>query len=788
MTTIDVGPSNPTGRQRRKQGDLMLTGRGGYLEDIELPGMLHAAVLRSSEAHARIVSIDTAAAAAAPGVKLVLTGAELAEQLPEIAHLFDPAAFGARTTGFRALAVERVIYEGEPVAVVVADVLADAEAARALIEVEYAPSAAVHDVEAALAPGAPWVFPEWETNELADIPFVVGEPDAAFDRAPKVIEGELHIQRYHTAPMETRGYIAQWGDDGRLTFYASTQNPHPLRTQLATMLGISQREVRVITTRVGGGFGHKFPGFPEEGMLAVLSRMLDAAVKWVESRQECLLVGGREYAHRFSVAFDERGRILALRDRIEGDIGALGAGAGWGMVYVAGMTLPGPYKVEHFEVHAVPVVTNKPPWNGAIGYGKESATLMIERAIEMIAAELDLDSVDVRLANFIGAEEFPYWVGAKRLDSGDYAGALRQLLELGDLVGRREERDRARREGRLVGVGIAFELCPEGGDFPGSLLRGYDTSTVRVDPMGAVTVLTGVTSPGTGNETGIAQVVANELGIDFDEVSVLSGDTDVAPYGFGNFSSRGMNVGGGSALLAARDIRERLARAAGILLEVEPASLEFSSGQIGVPDGPAMPFDEVAGQVYSRSIAIPGIDEPQLEATRTWGPENMVHTPDELGRTSGYPTFPYSVHMALVEVDAVTGVVRVSDYAVVHDCGVIINPSLVEGQLQGSIAMGIGGALWEELRYDGGHLVAKTFKHYLTPRAPDLPTIRMGHQVTPSPYTVLGTKGAGESGVAGAVAVIANAVNDALAPLGVRVDEMPLSPPRLVAAMAGAQR
>ena len=785
-------PANPPdpARARRKGGELMLTGRGGYLDDVVMPGMLHAAILRSPHARADILGTDLDAARAMPGVRLALDGAQLAEHLPRIAHLFDPAAFGAHTASFRALAVDRVIHEGEPVAVVVADTLAAAEAARDAIQVRYASSQPVTDMRAALKPASPLVFEDWGTNALGDFPFQEGDPDAAFAGAPHVVEGEIRIQRYNTAPLETRGYVASWGDDGRLTFYASTQNPHPLRTLLATMLGISESDIRVIATRVGGGFGHKFPGFPEEGLLAVVSRIVDAPVKWLETREDCMLVGGREYHHTFAAAYDDTGRILALRDRVLGDVGALGAGGGWGMVYVAGMTLPGPYKILDYDIRAVPVVTNKPPWNGAIGYGKESATLLLERIVELIAADLGIDSVNVRMVNFIPKDEFPYWVGAKRLDSGDYAGALRQLVELGDLEQRRRTRAERRARNELPGLGLAFELCPEGGDFPGSLLRGYDTATIRVDPAGAVTVLSGVTNPGTGNDTGIAQVVAGELGVELGQVTVRQGDTDVSPYGFGNFSSRGMNVGGGSALLAARVIRERLARAAAVLLEIDAADLEFVAGRIrprGAGEGIA--FGEVANKVYGMSIAIPGIDEPQLEATRTWGPENMLHVPDERGRTSGYPTFPYSAHLAEVELDRATGVVTIHDYTCVHDCGVVINPTFVEGQLQGSIAMGIGGALWEELPYDrDGRLGARTFKQYLTARAPDLPRVRLGHQVTPSPYTLLGTKGAGESGVSGAVAAIANAVNDALSPLGAVVHEMPLTPPRLLAAINEASR
>ena len=374
MTASDVlGEDAVAGagqRVRRKQGNLVLTGRGGYLDDVELPGMLHAALLRRTEPHARITRIDTSAASALPGVRRVLTGAEAGDHVGIIPHFFDPVAVGARTVNFRCLAVETVRHAGEAVAAVVAvvaDTLAEAEAARDAIVVEYEPLPAVLDPEAALEPGAPVVFPEWGTNELADIPFTEGDPDGVFASAPHLIDGEIRIQRYNTAPLETRGYIASWGLDDRLTFYASTQNPHPLRTHLARMLDISESRVRVVATRLGGGFGHKFHGYPEEPLICALAKLVGAPVKWLETREESMLVGGREYVHHFSVGHDDDGKILAIRDRILGNIGTLGSLGGWGMTYVAGMAFPGPYKVKHYEVHAVPVVTNKPPWNGAIG-------------------------------------------------------------------------------------------------------------------------------------------------------------------------------------------------------------------------------------------------------------------------------------------------------------------------------------------------------------------------------------------------------------------------------------
>ncbi len=755
--------------------------------------MRHAAILRSPHPRALIRSVDTGQAAACPGVRVVLTGREAAGMTTVIPHFFDPALVGGQTHDFRCLAVDQVRYAGEPVAAVVADTQQDAQAALESIIADYEPLPFVTDPAEALADGAVKVFDHWAGNVMIRLPFTEGDAAARIAAAPHVITDEIRIQRYQTAPLETRGYLAAWSPDGRLTVYASAQNPHPLRSHLASIFGLAESSVRVIATRLGGGFGHKFHGMPEESLVCLLARLSGTPVSWVESRAECMLTGAREFVHQFTVGFDDDGRIVGLRDQVLANIGGLGASGGWGMAFVAGMAFPGPYRVKDYEVESVAVVTNKPPWNGARSYGKESAALALERIIDMIAAELGQDPATVRFRNFIPPEEFPYWTASKHLDSGNYAGALRQVLDLAGYDRQREAQAQAREAGRLLGVGIGFELTPEGGDFSGTLLRGFDTSTVRMDPAGGVTVLTGVTSPGTGNETGIAQLVASELGISPDDVDVVQGDTDICPYGYGNFSSRSLTVGGAAAVLAARDVRATLGVAARLLLQADPAEpLRFADGRAWAVSAPGrtVTVAELARTVFLRSHVLPGLNDAQLESTRTYSPANVHSVPDEKGRWSPYPSFPYSAHVASVEIDPETGIVQLTGYAGVHDCGTIVNPVFVEGQFLGAIAMGIGGALWEELSYNQrGELTSTSFKKYLLPRAPDLPWIRTGHQVTPSPFALHGMKGAGESGVAGAVASVANAVNDALLPLGVRVHQMPLTAPRILdAIMLGGQR
>jgi len=397
----------------------------------------------------------------------------------------------------------------------------------------------------------------------------------------------------------------------------------------------------------------------------------------------------------------------------------------------------------------------------------------------------------VRRRNFVGRGEFPYTTNTGlRLDSGDYEGALDRALAAVDYPRLRERQRDARTQGRLFGIGIGFEMTPEAADFPGTMVGGFDTSTVRIDPSGDVTLLTGITSPGTGNDTAVAQIVADLLGIEPAQVAVVQGDTDVCPYGFGNGNGRSTIMGGGSAHLAALDVRAKLATVAGVMLAAAPERLEFAGGLIVDPaSARSVTLPEVAYAVYSEAFARAGGIDPPLEATRVYRPGNIDHTPDARGRIQPYTTFSNAVHVSVVEIDRETGSVSLLRHAVVDDCGTMINPLAVAGQMHGAIGMGIGGALSEQLRYDAaGRLLATGFKTYLVPRASDVPAIELSHQVTPSPFTVHGEKGAGEAGVGGSIAAILGAANDALSPLGVVIRSLPLTPERVHAAIATATR
>ncbi|MGH2375531.1 MAG: xanthine dehydrogenase family protein molybdopterin-binding subunit [bacterium] len=765
-------------------GDLFVTGRARFVADITLPGMLHCAILRSPHAHARIRAIEVAAASRAPGVARVLTSVQAREHIPQIPHRVDPAIYGGRHADVHCLAPDVVIYAGQPVAAVVAASREDARAALRHIAMDYEILPAVLDGEAALTPDAPRVIEGWPDNVLYTARHEGGDVAAAFAGADHTLAATIRIHRYSTQPIETRAYVAEPNRfNDTLTLYATTQNPHQLRHMLAGALGVPENRIRVVVPNLGGAFGLKMIGHPEESLVCLLALLTGRPVKWVEDRDDCLIIGGREQVHHVEVAFGADGRVVGMKDRMIANVGAPYSTPGWGMANLTAVTFPCGYDIQNLDVHYTVAVTNKGPWTASRGYGKEATNLVMERVMDLVATRLGMDPAEVRQRNLIPATAFPYRSATGLvIDSGEYHATLRQVMELAGYQRWRAEQRRLRAAGRLIGIGLACELTPEGGSLPRSLVAGYDTSTVRVDPSGKVTVLTGVTSPGGGNETGIAQVVADALGADIDDIRVVQGDTEACPYGFGNYSGRSMIVGGASAALAAADVREKLAQVAAVMLDADPQSLVFERSTIRTAAAPdhALTFREVAYTLYTRAYDLAGIVEPSLEATRTYKPPHIRHTPDEHGRVNPYPTYSNGAFIAVVEIDPDTGRVRVLHITAVHDCGVMINPALVEGQIAGAVAMGIGAALGEEVRYgENGTRLTTSFKEYLMPRASDVPVMTIGHGSTPSPYTLLGTKGGGEAGVGGATAAVVNAAADALSPLGVEILELPLRPPAI---------
>ena len=780
---------------QRFRDPFFVTGKGKFVADVCLPGMLHAAILRSPYAYAKINSINTKKASRHPGVVAVVTGIEAAKLSKPIPFMYSPTGFGSKTADVYGLATDRARYVGEPVAAVVAVNKLVAYEALELVEVDYTPLTPVVDAERALEPGSPLVYEPWGDNLLLKMSFRGGDVDRAFKEADYVIKDSLKSHRYTGVPIEPRAYVADYDRaNGKLTLYATTQQPHPLRTTLAAALDIPENNIRVIQPDVGGAFGVKTPPYQEEILLPILAISTGKPVKWVEERRENFLAGGhaREMVHHFEVAFNRDGRVVGLREKMIADTGAPSPLIGWGMAFVGAIHIPGVYKIENVEVESLMVVTNKAPWNAYRGYGKENSNLLMERCMDLVARKLGISPIETRLKNFVQPHEFPFkQVSGQVLDSGDYPKVLNRLLQMSEYDELREERERLRRQGKYVGIGVVFEVAPGGACLPDSYITGYDGTTVRVAPTGKVTVLTGITSPGTGNETMIGQVVADELGTSIGDVSVIQGDTDRCPYGLGNFSDRSTIVGASSAMLAAKDIREKMLKVAASMLEASPEDLDIEESRIFVKGVPSkfLKFADVSQTIYRRPYDCAIDIEPGLEATRYFRTLNATHIPDEQGRISTYPSYPNMAHLAFVEVDGETGEVKILKYAAVHDCGFVMNPMMVEGQLHGGIVQGIGGALYENLVYDdSGQLLTTTFMDYPIPTSMEVPRIEVANHETKSPFTPYGTKGVGESGPVGAPSVLISAVEDALSSLGVKITELPLTPNKVWELIRDAKR
>jgi carbon-monoxide dehydrogenase large subunit len=776
----------------------LVAGKGMFVGDVALPGMTYLAVLRSPYAHARIRSIDTSAAEAQPGVLHVITGAEVEENMNPIPETYEPAAIGGRSVKWYALCKDRVRYVGEAVAGVVAETRFAAYEALDLIEVDYEELPVVADPDAAMLPDSPLVEPEWGENIMLSRDMITGDPDSAFAEADGTVSGVVRSARITGSAIEPRGCVASYDPyTDLLTFWGSTQNPHPLRNYIAETLRIADTSVRVIQPNVGGGFGLKLPTFQEEPLVAYLSRKLGRPVKWIEERFENFQTGGhaRDTRFHYEVAFKDDGTVTGIRLEVIADVGAPTALCGWGMPFVTWYCLPCVYKIPNSETHLRTVVTNKCPWNAYRGFGKDAASFVMDRIMDRVAETTGLDRPDVRMKNFIQPDEFPYpQASGAVLDSGNYPAALSKLLEMVDYAGFAKLQEQAREEGRYIGLGIGQELTPEGGAAPESLLlSGNDSTEVRVSPAGAVTVLTGVSSGGSGNETGIAQIVADVLGCDLERIRVIQGDTDACPWGYGNFSARSVIMGGSAAYLAANDIRDKMLDIAANMLEAAAADLELvPGGRIvvkGTPDR-FVAFDAVAREAYrnAHGAAMEGI-EPGLESQRHFKIENVYHQPEKQGRFSGYPTWPNAVTALIVEVDPETGVVEILRNCMVHDAGTIVNPLLADAQLQGAVAQALGAAMYERIVYDdSAQLLTSTFMDYTIPTAIEIPRMELEHQETPTPFTPLGAKGVGESGVGAPLGALCSAIENALPDLDLQLTELPLTPHMVWSAIEEARQ
>lgn len=782
---------------QRKQDPRFLTGRGRYTDDVELPGMLYAAILRSPYAHARIKGLNTDAAAKLPGVVTVLSGAQAAK----LSHPLPPTInlAGMKLNTSYAVAVDKVRYVGEPVAAVAAVDRYVAEDALELIEVEYEPLPVVTTTAQALAKDAPLLYEEWGNNIELEWHFDTGDVEKAFSEAGYVFEDQFSHHRYTGTPLEGRAALADYSAlSGELTVYMSTQIPHQARTLLSQVLGVPEQKIRVIAPAVGGGFGNKIQ-IDAEMIPCLLSMVAGRPVKWTETRSENLLscVHSRDYLCHLKVGVQKDGRILGIKAKLIGNVGCDGTNraAGIGALLVAAFYLPGPYKITNYAIDVLGVVTNKAPYGAYRGYGKDMANYPIERMLNLIARRLGLSPREVREKNFIPPEEFPYTQCTGPLyDSGNYPECLRKLMEMIGYENLLREQAQLRQEGRYMGIGFSFMLEPSGGAVPNCIFNGYETATVRMTPEGGITLLTGIQDIGQGVETTFAQVVADELQVNPEDVKVIFGDTESVPYGLGSWSSRGAAYGASSALAATRRVKEKALKVAAHLLKVQVKDLNLEDGRIfnrGDPEK-SLSLREIARQVYlwpGPYLTVPEGEEPTLEATVCWTSPIVRWVPDASGTLSIYTTHPNGAFAAVVEVDVETGRIDLRRFAVVHDAGVLINPMIVNGQIHGGVAQGIGGVLLEELKYDdNGQLLTTTFQDYLIPTAPDLPDIEVDHIVSASPFTATGAKGMGEGGAVGSPAAVVNAVEDALAPFGVVIRDTPLTPERILRLIREARR
>lgn len=771
---------------RRLVDNAIYTGQATYVGDITLPGMLCMGILRSPYAHAELKNIDISPALAHSGVVAAVTGEELTKMCNPLPDAAGPSPWWKQTCTYP-LAVGRVRFVGDPVIAVAAVDRRSAREALELIEVEYNQLPTVPSAEAASAPTAPLLYEEWGDNLMLNYHYASPGIDEVFASADYVIGDSVSIQRQTSLPLETRGYVAAY-DSGsnRLTFWGSIQSPHVERTYLADVLGLPEPKIRVVQPFVGGGFGLKSLFYPEEPLVCLLAKLTGRPVKWIEDRTESFISGGhsKDSVHHFEAAVRKDGTILALRDTLVADLGAATppCGNGAAQAYVTGMVaMPGPYRIQHYAVSVLGYVTNKAPWGAYRGYGKQEANFAYERLMDIVASKLHLDPAELRLKNFVQPEEFPYEAATGAVyDSGNYPGALAKALEISEYPKARAEQLEARKQGRYLGIGISCFLEPCGAGIFKTWIQSYDCTSVRIAPDGGVTAVTGITSPGTGNETMIAQVVADELGVEIEDITVLQGDTDGLAYGVGNWSCRSTIVGASSAALAARDLKEKLISIAAHILNEPSESIVIEHSTFVASGGKrSLSLRELARKVYWEPyVSVPTGMEPILESTKSYITPNVRHQPDEHGRVTSYPIWTNGVHVALCEVDIETGEVTVLRYVIVDDCGVALNPSLVDSQVYGAfVSQGLGGTLSENIAYDENcQPLTVTLTDYTIPRASEVPPVTVAHQVTPSPFTVYGSKGCGEGGVIGAAAAITNSVEDALSPFGIKVRSLPLTP------------
>lgn len=771
------------GRNVKKVGAVpLLSGAGGFVGNIVLDRMANLSILRSPYSHARILNIDTTSASKLPGILKIVTGEEMKDMLNPYPQY--PKIPGLRHSPCYPLAINRVRYQGEPVAVVVAESSYQGADALEEIKVEYEPLKPVVRVEDSSAQASSKLYDEWEDNKTLDFTVKGGDIEKAFSEAEQVVEGEVRIQRQCAAPLECRGYLASYDDSSQhLTLYASTQRHHVLKIFLSEVLGLSESKIRVIGTAIGGGFGLKTTPHKEEVIVCIMSKVTGKPVRWLESRSENLGAGGqaREQIHRFSAAVTNTGKILGVKDTIIADLGAYFPQPGVLQVLATAEMITGPYDIKNTRIRCLGYATNKPTFYPYRGFGEESATMFHERMIDLVASKLGIDRIAIRRLNVIKSESLPHKsVSGLTYDSGNYLELLNKAVEA---VGAENFQQTKNSSGgdRLVGYGISLFVKPSAAAIPNTYVQGYESSTVRMDMSGKITVLAGSSPIGTGSETAISQIVADEIGVKMEDIEIVQGDTLACSFGLGAFASRTVVVAGSAALLAARIVKEKILKTAAFLLKCEPSDLIIQDGKvISKNSSETIDISTIAKSILKDPFRLPKEIGPGLEATYVYSPPNITNTPDKDGHMNTCATYSSAAISVAVEVSRETGEVKILNLSSMNDCGTIINPGLARGQVIGGLVQGIGSALYEESVYDeSGQPLSSTFMHYILPSILEVPDIRVEFTETPSPYIPTGAKGVGEIGIQGLQAAILSAVIDAISPLGLDVSSYPLTPEKL---------
>ena len=775
MTESGIGVSLP-----RKEDIRYLHGRGQFVSDLKVPRTHEVTFVRSSVAHGRIRSVEVP--------KALRAQVFLADDFPDVLPIRAvPDVGGFKPSDYPGLAKDKVCFVGQAVAMCVAPTRAEAEdiAQAVIIEVDELP--AVIDTLAALEPDAPFIHEQWGDNLFIEKSVETGDLAGAAEQAAVVVERTYRMNRQAGNPLEGRAILALWDDRlDKLTLYNSSQFPHQIRVAMAQFLAMPEHQVHVIAPDVGGGFGVKNVLYPEELMVAALGRKFGHPVRWIEDRREHLLssLHCREHVHRIKAFADQRGRLLGIDAEVYVDAGAysLWPNSPFMETGMAMKNIPGPYRLENYRCRGYTVCTNKSPIGPYRGVARPAACFTIERTIDEIARAVEREPHEVRLENMVASEDMPYRSVTNLLyDNGDYAESVRLAAELIDFTSIRARQAEGEPDGRLIGVGFASYTeqtahgCGEWVTRGTPVIPGFESATARLMTDGSLVLLVGIQSHGQGLETTLAQVACQELSIDPERISVRHGDSELTPFGMGTFASRSMVMAGGAVAKACRILREKMAGVAAHVLQCRADDITFRDGAAYGPQG-SVSFEALGRTAYLRQDGLPPGTEPTLEATTTYEP----------GIDTG--VFCYSTNVAVVAVDPATRYCELLDYGVVEDCGTVVNPQIVDGQIRGGVAQGIGTALYEEIPYDeSGQPLATTFADYLMPGATEIPSIKIAHMCTPAEHTEYGMKGMGEGGAITPPAAIANALRDAFARIGAEFNETPMTPRRVFDAIRKAK-